>query len=95
MILQSDKVRPREGEQIDVQIVVDGHNHTFYFEDIEFRASGRYYMTDFRNLIEALVESKSKKFSVEFPKFGSLEEFSLVGAKEALVSPDDFLEGCE
>ncbi len=95
MILQSDKVRPREGEQIDVQIVVDGHNHTFYFEDIEFRASGRYNMTDFRNLIEALVESKSKKFSVEFPKFGSLEEFSLVGAKEALVSPDDFLEGCE
>src|ERR1700752_3195738 len=70
MFIETDKVRPRPNEQIDVQIIVDGRNYPFYLREIQFKAEGRQNLNDLYALIDALAKSGNKSFSVEFPKFG-------------------------
>jgi hypothetical protein len=93
--LETDKVRPRLHERVDVQIIVDGSNYPFYFEEIQFKAAGRINMVSLHALINALVKSNQKTFTVEFPKFGNSETFSLLDARKALGSAAAFLSGCE
>ena len=95
MFVSVDKVRPRAGERIDVQFVVDNKNHAFYLEEIQFRASGRANLNSFHALVDALATSKARRFVVEFPKFRMSERFSLLNAREALGSGQEFLRGCE
>ncbi|MGE0061080.1 MAG: hypothetical protein AB7T86_03280 [Xanthobacteraceae bacterium] len=94
MFLTSDKVRPRPQEQIIVQIVIDDENHSFSLREAHFKASGRAGLNALYSLVEAIVKSRSKSFVVEYPKFGSSERFSLLGAKKALESAGEFLRGC-
>jgi hypothetical protein len=95
MFIQLKRVRPRAKEQVDVRIVVDGRKHTFRLDEIQFLASGRASMNSLSALIDALATSRSRKFSVEFPKFRMTEQFSLLGAKAALKSGRSFLTGCD
>jgi hypothetical protein len=94
MFVSVDKVRPRAGEQIDVQIVVDNKNHPFYLEEIQFRASGRANLNSLYALVDALAASRARGFVVEFPRFRMSERFSLMNAREVLGSGKDFLQGC-
>ena len=84
MFIDVDKIRPRPGERIAVQIIVDGENHAFYLEENQFKAGGRANLQSFHRLVDALAASKGKTFAVEFPKFGMSERFSLFGAPKAV-----------
>lgn len=94
-LIQGVKVEPRVHETIDVQFVVDGKNYPFSLDEIQFEARGQYKINAIHALIEALAKSRSRTFVVEFPKNGMSEKFSLLGAKAALKSAKDFLDGCE
>ena len=93
--LESKKLHPRRGEQIEVQINVDARKYPFRFDEIQFRATGKEGVTALSSLIESLVKSKRKTFTVEFSPSGNSETFSVRGAKKAFVSPNEFLSGCE
>ena len=95
MFIKVDKVRPRKDEQIHVQIVVDGKNHAFGLREIEFQASGRANFKSLHSLIDDLAKAKGKQFSVEFPKFGMAERFSLLDARKTLKSGGNFLSDCD
>jgi len=95
MFLESKKLHPRKGEQIEVQINVDARKYPFRFDEIQFRATGKEGVTALSSLIESLVKSKRKTFTVEFSPSGNSETFSVRGAKKAFVSPTEFLSGCE
>lgn len=41
MFIESAKVKPKVGEQIIVQMTVDGKNHPFYLQETQFQAHGR------------------------------------------------------
>jgi len=83
MFIKVDKIRPRAGERITVQIVVDDENHAFDLAEIQFIASGRANLLSFQRLVDDLAASKGRTFAVEFPKFGMGERFSLLGASKA------------
>lgn len=95
MFIDSKRIRPSVGEQIAVQIIVDGKNYPFYLDEDQFEARGRANMQSLHSLIDALVKSTGQHFVVEYPKFGTSEQFSLLGTEEAFKSANDFLDGCE
>ena len=95
MFLESKKLHPRKGEQIEVQIIVGARKYPFRFDEIQFRATGQEGVTALSSLIEGLVKSNRKTFTVEFSPSGNSEIFSVRGAKKAFVSPGEFLSGCE
>lgn len=101
--IESKAIRPRPGEQILVQIVVDGVNHAFVVSDpsnsgdthFDFRAHGRAARQDLENLVRALSRGRQRSFVVEFPKQRHLERFSLLGARRALLEGrGTILDGC-
>jgi hypothetical protein len=94
MFLESKKLHPQKSEQVDVQIVVDGREFPFRFDEIQFSAAGRDDRAALSALIGALVKSKRAAFTVELPRLAQAEAFSLRGAKKALVSAAEFLDGC-
>jgi hypothetical protein len=69
---------------VTVQIIVDGKNHPFYLEEIQFRASTRSGLQDLTSLVDALAASRQKSFTVEFPKYNVVETFSLRDARRSL-----------
>jgi hypothetical protein len=85
----------KAGEKVAVQFVVDGKGHAFDFEEIEFKARGAAKHGALSALIDALAKSKGKSFVVEFPNLGKSELFSLLGARKAMTSAKEFLDGCE
>src|SRR5262245_2394843 len=92
--VEVDKVRPRAGETVDVQIIIDRKNHPFSLDENQFKAAGRANMNALHALIDALVQSKGRSFVVEFPKFGTSERFSLLDARRAFKSASYFLKEC-
>lgn len=95
MFIETKAITFKAGEKVAVQIVVDGKNHAFDFEEIEFKAQGPAKRGALSELVDALTRSKGKSFVVEFPKLGKSEQFSLLGARKAMTSAKDFLDGCE
>jgi len=95
MFLESKKLHPRKGEQIEVQIIVDSRKYPFRFDEIQFRATGQEGVSALSSLIGSLVKSNRKTFTVEFSPSRNSETFSVRGAKNAFVSPGEFLSGCE
>ena len=95
MFIEFDKLKPKRGEQVDVQIVVDGKRHPFGFAEIQFEAKGPANRNSLAALIDALTKSRARSFVVEVPKFGISERFSLLGAQKVFKSAKDFLDGCE
>jgi hypothetical protein len=87
-------IKPKAGEAVAVQFVVDGKSHAFDFAEIQFEAKGPARVNALSALIDALTKSKGKEFIVEFPKLGKSERFSLLGAKKAMTSAKEFLDGC-
>ncbi len=85
MFVQSAKISPLKDEQVSVRIIVDGKNHAFVFNEIQFLASGRMKYTALSELVRALIRSKAKQFVVEVPKYKLAERFSLRGARRALA----------
>src|SRR5688500_2132254 len=41
MFIKVGRVNPKAGEQVDVQIIVDGENYPFTLDEIQFLAGGR------------------------------------------------------
>jgi hypothetical protein len=94
MFIETKTVSFKAGEQAAVQFVVDGKTHAFDFQEIQFEAKGAEKHKALSALIDALAKSKGKGFAVEFPKLGKAEQFSLLGAKKAMTSAKEFLDGC-
>jgi hypothetical protein len=95
MFIHVNKIRPRAREQITVQIIVDGKNHTFYLQESQFQASGRANAESLHSLVNSLAGSKGRSFVVEFPNFGMSERFSLLDARRALgTGRNAILSGC-
>jgi hypothetical protein len=88
------KVTAKAGEAVGVQFVIDGKSHSFDFNEIQFEAKDSAKRSALSALIDALTQSKSKSFAVAFPKLGMSERFSLLGAKKAMTSGKEFLDGC-
>lgn len=95
MFIETKTITFKAGEQAAVQFVVDGKNYAFDFQEIQFEAKGAEKHKALSALIDALVKSKGKVFAVEFPKLGKSEKFSLLGARKAMTSAKEFLDGCE
>ena len=94
MFIEVKNVSPKAGEKVAVQFVVDGKVHSFEMDEIQFLAKGPEQASALSALIDALTTSKSKSFAVEFPKLGVSERFSLLGARKAMTSAKEFLDGC-
>jgi len=94
MFVHVDKVRPRAGEKIDVQIVIEGESHAFILDEIQWEANGRARMNNIYSLVKALTNASEPSFIIEFPKFGMSERFSLLDARKTLGSPGKFLRDC-
>jgi hypothetical protein len=95
MFLKSAKVKPVKDEEVTVQIVVDGRSHAFFFAEIQFEPKTRLGRQSLESLVNALANSRSKHFTVEYPKYGVAEQFSLLDAKRALGSGrKSILAGC-
>lgn len=95
MFIESARIKPKPGEQIVVQIIVDGKNHPFYLQETQFHARGRMNYMSLGGLVNALAASKNRSFTVEFPKYGVAERFSLMDARRALGSDrSSILSGC-
>jgi hypothetical protein len=94
MFVEVKKVSPKAGEKVAVRFVVDGKAYPFEIDEIQFLAKTDSQKSDLSALIEALTRSKGKSFAVEFPKLGISERFSLAGAKKAMTSAKELLDGC-
>lgn len=95
IIIETNTVHPRADERVDLQFIVDGRVEPLSFDEIEFKASDPAKMNALRGLIDTLAHAKSPTFSIRFLNVGSADTFSLAGAKEALGSAKEFLDGCE
>jgi hypothetical protein len=96
IFIEASKVRPKAGERVDVQIVVDRNSHAFSLEESQFRAEGRANKESLAVLVTALRTSKSRSFVVEFPASRISERFSLLDARKALgTKRNEILDGCE
>lgn len=84
MFIDSTKVKPKAGEEVTVQIIVDGKNYPFYLKEDQFEASSRAGKGDLVSLVGALTKSRQKSFTVEFPKYDVVETFSLLDAAKSL-----------
>ena len=94
MLIEVKKVRAKAGEQIDVQIVVDGRGYPFALSEIQFEARERTSMESLQRLVDALVKSRARSFTVKFPELGLEEAFSLLDARRVFKSARDFFDGC-
>jgi hypothetical protein len=95
IFIETRAITFKAGEPAAVQFVVDGKNLAFDFQEIQFEAKSAEQRTALSALIDALVKSKGKSFTVTYPKLGRSEQFSLRGAKKAMTSGKEFLDGCE
>ena len=84
IFLQVKGIHPVVNEQITVQIIIDGNNHSFYFKESQYQPVSRQDWWQFTALIEALASSKQKSFVVEYPKYNKAETFSLLDARKSL-----------
>jgi len=95
MFIQVKRIKPQPGEQVTVQIIVDGENYPFELSEIQFNASSRTEKWHFRALVDALAASKQKSFVVEFPKYDTSETFSLLDTRKTIGrGKDSMIEGC-
>src|SRR5258708_5968234 len=94
IFIEFKKVTAKAGEAVAVQFVIDGKTHAFDFAEIQFEAKDPAKRSALLALIDAFTTSKSKSFVVAFPKLGVSERFSLLGAKKAMTSAKEFLDGC-
>jgi len=95
IFIETKTVRFKAGDKAAVQFVVDGKAYAFDFNEIRFKAKGADKRKTLSSLIDALVNSKGKSFTMEFPQLGKSEQFSTLGAKKAMTSGKQFLDGCE
>jgi hypothetical protein len=94
MFVQSKKVTPAVKERVTVQFVVDGKRHPFEFDEIQFLARTKDAMQDLVQLQDALIASRQKSFTVEFPKYNVVETFSLRDARKTLGGKSTLLSDC-
>jgi hypothetical protein len=94
IFIEVKKVSPKAGEKVAVRFVVDGRAYPFEIDEIQFLAKSAAQKSELSALIDALTKSKGKSFVVEFPKLGVSEPFSLAGAKKAMTSAKELLDGC-
>ena len=95
MFIEVKRIKPQRGEQVTVQIIVDGENYPFELSEIQFNASSRTEKWHFRALVDALAASKQKSFVVEFPKYDTSETFSLLDTRKTIGrGKDSMIEGC-
>ncbi len=95
MFIDVKRIKPKAGEQVTVQIVVDGDSHAFELNETQFLANSRTAQWQFRDLVLFLTASKRKSFTVEFPKYRTAEAFSLLDARKALGhGKGSILQGC-
>ncbi|MGY3451722.1 hypothetical protein [Bradyrhizobium sp. USDA 4353] len=95
MFITASGLHPAAGERVAARIIVDGHNYAFDLDGQQFKAESRPGMQDFQALVAALAASRAKSFTVEFPKYGLVETFSLAGAAKALgKGKTSMLWGC-
>lgn len=95
MFIEAAGLRPKAGEKVDVQIVVDGKNNAFSFDEVQFVAAEPAGLKDLDLLIDELAKSKSSSFIMNVPKFSVSESLSTAGARKALKSARSFLDGCQ
>ena len=96
MFVDSRKVRPKAGESVRVQIIVDGDNYPFDLDEDKFKANSNANMLQFQGLLTALTASRARRFTVEFPKYKISEQFSLLDAAKILgKGKSTILDGCE
>lgn len=95
MFIEVKGIKPVRGEQVTVQIVVDGDNYPFELNEIEYHANARDEKWRFRALLDALTASKRKSFVIEFPKYNQAETFSLLDARTIIGrGKDSIIDGC-
>jgi hypothetical protein len=95
MFIEVTRIKPRAGESVTVQIVVDGDSHAFALQEIQYLANSNVEKLHFFALVDALVASKQKSFVVEFPKYQTAETFSLLDARKSLGDgKKSILAGC-
>ena len=95
MFVQSKKVTPAVKERVTVQFTIDGKKHPFDLDEIQFLAHTKDEMQDLVQLQDALIASRQKSFTVEFPKYNVVENFSLRDAKKILGGKSTLLSDCE
>jgi hypothetical protein len=97
MFLHVKSIKPTLGELVTVQFIVDGKNHSFYFQEIRFKADTRANQWALRNFVNALLSSKQKSFVAEFPKYNTAETFSLLNVRDSIGADKkkgSILKGC-
>ncbi len=95
MLIEVKRIKPKAGEQVTVQIIVDDDNYPFELNEIEFTANSLSGKRQFRALLDALVASRKKSFVIEFPKYNTSETFSLRDARKIVGrGKDSIIEGC-
>lgn len=83
------------GEQIH-QFVIDGRNHPVSLTDGWLTAEARFQQEALVGIAYALVQSKATAFTVEVPKAGVSESFSLLNVRDALGNrPGSTLADCK
>ncbi|GLH77836.1 hypothetical protein SSBR45G_27440 [Bradyrhizobium sp. SSBR45G] len=95
MFVTGTGLNPPVGERVTAQVIVDGKNYAFDLDEQQFKAGSRLGLQDFQALVSALAASRARSFTIEFPKYGLVETFSLAGAAKALgKGKTSILKGC-
>jgi hypothetical protein len=78
------------------QIVVDDANYPFTLQGTIIVIENTADAQIFKALINAFLKTRSKTFSVEFPKYNIAEGFSLLSARNALAKGRrTIIDGCD
>ena len=82
MMLSSRKLKSLGFNQM--QIIVGGTSYPFVFSNGSYENDSLSGSVIFHSLVRALMNSKGKTFTIEVPKEGVSEEFSLADARKVL-----------
>ncbi len=95
MFIEVKRIKPKAGESVTAQIVVDGDSYPFDLQETQYLANSNTEKLRFVALVDALAASKKKSFVVEFPKYNTAETFSLLDARKSLGDgKNSILAGC-
>jgi hypothetical protein len=95
MFVMISGMNPVPREQVTAQIIVDGRNYPFDLDGQQFLAASRSGIQDLQALVSGLAASRARSFTVEVPKYGQVETFSLADAGRALgMGRTSMLKGC-
>lgn len=84
IILEGVAAKAPKGQPVDVQVIVDGENHVFRIKDGYGPVDARGARLELQRLAQALVASRARTFTVEYPSLDAAETYPLANVRDAV-----------